>query len=154
LPFEHGYVVRYGVGQVFTDGLERIKLTGSQSAVLRRVQITGPSVDHFQVVGVEVAGPHRRIGSWEVSDGFPPHKPGLGKLVPGVGAQLAPGLMGSVLLIGLKVVKPGLGIRTGVKVYYTVGDRKYVAVLPASIANCPHGMTLDQCQSAYIKAAN
>lgn len=109
LPNEHGYVVRYQVGYVFTDGLERIKLDGSRSAVLRKVEITGPSADHFSIVGVSVAGPHRRLGSWEVSDGYPPHKPGLGKLLPGKNAPLATGTVGSVLLIGLKVVKPGLG---------------------------------------------
>jgi hypothetical protein len=53
----------------------------------------------------------------------------------------------------LKVVRPGLGIRTGLDVYYTVGGEKYVASYPASIANCPQGMTDDQCQSAYLKVA-
>jgi hypothetical protein len=153
LPNEHGYVVRYQVGDVFTDGLERIKLDGGQSAVLRRVEITGPSADHFSIVGVMVAGPHRRLGSWEFSDGYPPHKPGLGELVPAKNAPLATAIVGSVLLIGLKVVKPGLGIRTGVRVFYTVGDRKYTALLPASIANCPDGMSTNRCQEAYLEAA-
>jgi hypothetical protein len=153
LPFEHGYVVRYRVGDVFTDGLERIKLEGTQPAVLRNVEITGPSADHFSIVGVMVAGPHRRLGSWQVSDGFPPHKAGLGELIPAKNAPLATGIVGSVLLIGLKIVKPGLGIRTGVRVFYTIGDRKYTALLPAAIANCPGRMSTDQCQAAYLKAA-
>lgn len=153
LPFEHGYVIRYRVGEVFTDGLERIKLEGNEPAVLRRVEITGPSADHFRIVGVMVAGPHRRLGSWQVSDGYPPRKPGLGELLPVKDAPLATGIVGSLLLIGLKVVKPGLGVRTGVRVFYTVGDRRYTALLPASIANCPGGMSTDQCQEAYLKAA-
>ena len=153
LPHEHGYVVRYRVGEVFTDGLDRVMLDGHQRAVLRKVEITGPSADHFRIVGVMVAGPHRRLGSWQVSTGFPPHKPGLGRLVPGTDAPLATGIVGNVLLIGLKVVKPGLGIRTGIRVFYTVGSRKYTALLPASIANCPDKMSDSQCQEAYMKAA-
>ncbi|HEX3929671.1 MAG TPA: hypothetical protein VHW64_03135 [Nocardioides sp.] len=68
IPNPHGYVVRYQVGQVFTDGVERVRLQGSRLAVLRKV---------------EIAGPHRRPGSWEVSDGYPPTKPGLGTARPG-----------------------------------------------------------------------
>ncbi|HVQ18083.1 MAG TPA: hypothetical protein VMT27_03485 [Actinomycetes bacterium] len=158
VPFKHGYVVRYGVGDVFSDGMERIKLVGNQPGVLSRVEITGPSADHFQVVGVLLAGPHRRIGSWQVAPGFPPQIPGQGKhplgtLVPAQGAPLATGDVGSVLEIGLKVVKPGLGIRTGVRLFYTVNGKRYTVELPASIANCPTGMTVEQCQDAYLKAA-
>lgn len=145
LPWPHGYVVRYRVGQVFTDGLERVVLRGTQPGVLRRVELTGPGADHFQLIGLMVAGPHRRLGSWEVSDGFPPDKPGLGALVPGVGALLATGRVGSVLLIGLRVVKPGLGIRGGITVYYTVGGRKFSADYSATIVNCPRRMTSGQC---------
>lgn len=158
LPFEHGYVVRYHVGEVFTDGMERIKLTGDQPATLRRVEIVGPSVDHFKVVGVLLAGPHRKIGSWQLADGFPaqirghgPHP--LGKLVPAEGARLAPGMVGSVLEIGLQVVKPGLAIRSGVRLYYTAGGQRYTVLLPASIANCPPTMTDEACQDAYMAAA-
>jgi hypothetical protein len=153
VPVAHGYVVRYQVGQVFTDGLERVKLRGSQPAVLRKIEISGPSADHFKVVGVMIAGPNRKLGSWEVSDGFPPTKPGLGPLVPGIGARLAPGKVGSLLLIGLKVVKPGLGIRTGLSVFYSIGDKNYVAKYPASVANCPPSMSDMQCQRSYLKAA-
>ena len=153
LPVKHGYVVRYQVGQVFTDGLERVKLNGNSPAVLRNVEISGPSADHFRMVGVMVAGPQRKLGSWEVSDGFPPQKAGLGKLVPGIGASLATGNVGSLLLVGLEVTKPGLAIRTGLKVFYTVDGKRYVVQYPASIANCPKAMTISQCQDAYIKAA-
>ena len=153
LPFEHGYLVRYHVGEVFTDGMERIKLEGDQPAVLRRVEIVGPSVDHFKVVGVLLAGPHRKIGSWQVADGFPSGVSGLGKLVPAEGARLAPGMVGSVLQIGLQVVKPGLGIRSGVRLYYTVGGRRHTVLYPASIANCPRSMTDEACQDAYPAAA-
>lgn len=146
-PWPHGYVVRYRVGQVFTDGLERVKLKGERPGILRRVEITGPGADHFQMIGLMVAGPHRRLGSWEVSDGFPPHKPGLGQLMPGERAPLATGPVGTVLLIGLKVVKPGLGIRDGVRVYYTVDGHQYSVNFSAGIVNCPRSMTTDHCLS-------
>jgi hypothetical protein len=105
IPHAHGYVVRYKAGQVFTDGLDRVLISGDEPGVLQKVEITGPSVDHFQVVGVMVAGPHRRLGSWELSHGFPPTRPGLEKLVPAAGAPLPTGRVGSLLLIGLTVVK-------------------------------------------------
>ena len=152
-PFEHGYLVqpprRRGVHRRYgTDQLE-----GDQPAVLRRVEIVGPSVDHFKVVGVLLAGPHRKIGSWQVADGFPSGVSGLGKLVPAEGARLAPGMVGSVLQIELQVVKPGLGIRSGVRLYYTVGGRRHTVLYPASIANCPRSMTDQACQDAYPAAA-
>ncbi len=149
MPPAHGYVVRYDVGDVFTDGMERILLTGDQPGVLRRVEITGPGVDHFQVVGILLAGPHRKIGSYQVIEGFPPAVKGLATLAPAEGADLATGKTGSVLQIGLKVVKPGLAIRTGVRLYYTVGDEKYTIEYQAAIANCPRGMSTGRCQRAY-----
>lgn len=159
LPWAHSWVVRKDVGDVFTDGMERILLTGDQPATLRRVEIVGPSADHFKVVGVLLAGPHRKIGSWQLGDGFPaqiprrfgPHP--LGKLVPAEGARLAPGKVGSALQIGLKVVKPGLGIRSGVRLYYTAGEQRYTVLYPAAIANCPPSMTDDACQDASLAAA-
>jgi len=150
MPFGHGYVVRYDVGDVFTDGMERILLSGDQPGVLRRVEITGPDVDHFRVVGILLAGPHRKVGSYQVIKGFPPQVKGLGTLVPAAGADLATGKVGSVLQIGLEVVKPGLAIRTGVRLYYTVGDEKYTVEFQAAIANCPRSMTIGRCQRAYL----
>ncbi|MFT3872482.1 MAG: hypothetical protein QM714_07525 [Nocardioides sp.] len=149
MPFTHGYVVRYDVGDVFTDGMERILLSGDQPGVLRRVEMTGPDADHFRVVGILLAGPHRKVGSYQVVSGFPPDVKGLGTLVSAEGADLATGKVGSLLLIGLEVVKPGLAIRTGVRLYYTVGDEKYTLEYQAAIANCPREMTIGRCQRAY-----
>lgn len=155
-PNAHGYVVRYQAGDVFSDGLERVKLAGNQPGVLDHVEISEPSADRFKVIGVRVAGPHRSIGSWQVGDGFPPVIKGygpdpLGKLVPAHGASLPTGITGSVLVIGLKVVKPGLGIRTGVRIYYTVAGEKYTTLFRAAIANCPATMSTRACQNAYLK---
>ena len=127
VPDQHGYVVRYEVGDEFTDGYERVLLTGDQPGVLERIEMVGPHVDHFEVLGVLLAGPNRKTGSVQVYDGFTDRPTdraarGLGPLIPAEGARLAPGKVGSVLQIGLKVVKPGLAIRTGVRIYYSVGD--------------------------------
>lgn len=157
IPNQHGYVVRYKVGEVFTDGYERIKLSGNKPAILERVELVGPGMDHFEVVGVLLAGPHRRVGAVQVYDGFSAHPPDpigrqLGKLVPAEGARLAPGRVGSALQIGLKVVKPGLAVRAGVRLYYTVGDERYTAYQPGAIVNCPHEMSDDDCFDAMFEA--
>jgi hypothetical protein len=71
--------------------------------------------------------------------------------VPAHGASLPTGITGSVLVIGLKLVKPGLGIRTGVRIYYTVGGKKYTPLFDAAIANCPATMSTRACQNAYLR---
>ena len=58
-----------------------------------------------------------------------------------------------MLQIGLQVVKPGLGIRSGVRLYYTAGGQRYTVLYPASIANCPPTMADNACQDAYMAAA-
>lgn len=150
VPDRHGYVVRYEVGDEFTDGWERVLLTGDEPGVLERIELVGPDVDHFEVLGVLLAGPDRKTGALQVYDGFT-DKPtdriarGLGPLVPAVGARLAPGKVGSVLQIGLKVLKPGLAIRTGIRIYYAVGDEKYVSYQPGGIVVCPKDTSTDEC---------
>lgn len=150
VPDQHGYLVRYSVGDVFTDGFERVKLAGDRPGVLERVELVGPGVDHFELLGVLLAGPQRKTGSVQVYDGFTdeptgPSVEGLGKLVPAEGARLATGKVGSVLQIGLKVVKPGIAIRTGIRIYYSVGDTQFVSYQPGGIVNCPQGTSDDAC---------
>lgn len=153
IPDSHGYLIRFKMGKVFTDGYERIKLSGDQPATLERVELVGPDMDHFKVLGVLLAGPHRRTGAYTNYDGFSAHPTdpiarGFGKLVPAEGARLAAGKVGSVLQIGLKIVKPGLAIRAGVRLYYSVDGKKYTAYLPGSIVVCPPGMNQDECFDA------
>lgn len=157
VPDKHGYIVRYEVGEVFTDGYERVLLTGSRPGTLERVEIVGPNVDHFEMVGVLLAGPDRRTGSVQAYPGFSahptyPHTRGLGKLVPAEGATLAPGEVGSVLQIGLKVLKPGLAIRSGVRLYYTVDGEKFTSYQPGAIVVCPEDRTDDECLDALEEA--
>lgn len=153
---EHGYVVRYAPGEIFTDGFERVHVEGSDPGVLQDVELVGPGADQLEVVGVLLAGPDRRVGTFQVSSGFPPthrHVKGLGELVEGEGAPLAVGEIGSVLQIGIKVLDPGLVIRTGVRIYYTVNGEKFTALLPGSIAVCPDDMTDRACEAEYMEAA-
>jgi hypothetical protein len=150
VPQQHGYLVRYGVGDVFTDGYERVLLKGDTPGVLERIELVGPGIDHFRLVGVLLAGPKRKTGSVQVYDGFSeeptdPAVRGLGELVPAEGATLAPGKVGSVLQIGLEVVKPGLAVRTGVRIYYSVGDEQYVSFQPGGLVNCPQEMSDEAC---------
>lgn len=84
----HGYLVRYQAGDVFTDGYERVLLRGDQPGVLERVDLGGPGVDHFELLGVLLAGPKRDTGAVQVYGGFTdqptdPAARGLGELGPG-----------------------------------------------------------------------
>lgn len=156
VPDQNGYVVRYSTGEVFTDGYQRLLLEGDGPGVLRRVELVGPDADHFEVVGVLLAGPDRKVGSIQVYDGFgdsatDPALRGLGTLVPAEGAELAPGRTGSVLQIGMRVVKPGLAVRSGVRIFYSVGDNRYSAFQPGGVVVCPEGRTDDQCFDALFQ---
>lgn len=72
-------------------------------------------------------------------------------MVPAEGARLAPGKKGSVLQIGLKVVKPGLAVRTGIRIYYSVWDEKFLSYQPGGIVNCPKGTLMDECFDAMYE---
>ncbi len=157
LPHLNGFVVRYEVGDVFTDGYQRVKLEGDQPGVLEKVELVGPGMDHFEVLGILLAGPKRRTGALTAYDGFSAHPTdpiarGFGKLVPAEGARLPPGGHRDVVLqIGLKVVKPGLAVRSGVRLYYTVGGKKYMAYQQGSMVLCPDDMTSEECNDAMYK---
>lgn len=156
LPFDHGYVARYGEGDVFTDGFERIRLSGSRPGVLEKVELVGPDVDRLEIVGVLLAVPERDLGSYQVAPGYPPRHPeveALGTLVEAEGAPLATGKVGSVMQIGIKVLDPGLLVRTGVRIYYTVDGERYTALLPGAISVCPDAMSDDECTDAFQEAA-
>jgi len=155
VPDQNGYVVRYESGEVFTDGFQRLLLEGKAPGVLERVELVGPDADHFEVVGILLAGPDREVGSVQVYDGFDgsatdPAVRGLGRLVPAEGADLATGKTGSVLQIGMRVVKPGLAVRSGIRVYYSVGETRYSAFQPGGVVVCPDGRTDEQCFNALF----
>ncbi|MCW2792311.1 MAG: hypothetical protein JWO76_1409, partial [Nocardioides sp.] len=117
-PF-HAWVVDYPLGTTFTDGLERLVNTGSDPATIRRVELLGDDVP-FEIVGAMYAGEHRKVGSLQLSKGFPPDRPGLlGPVQPLEGAVVEPDdELGLELLLGLRVIEEGYAERTGIRVYY------------------------------------
>lgn len=148
IPHEHAYFVHYRPGEVFTDGLERLLLTGDRAAVLERIELEGGE-DHIEFLGAKLAGPQREVGSIQLSDGFPPENPAFGELVEAEGARIEPSRVGHEMLIGIKVVRPGYAVRDGVRLYYRVGEEKYTAYFPAAIVFCPGNLSEDACVERY-----
>lgn len=107
-------------------------------------------------MGVLLAGSERKVGAVQVYDGFTdaptdPQAKRLGPLVPAEGAELATGKLGSALQIGLKVVKPGLAVRSGIRVYYSVGEKRYSSFQPGGIVLCPADQADDECFDALYE---
>jgi len=152
IPHDHAAFVHYRPGQVFTDGLERLLLTGDRDAVLERVELEGAE-DHIEFLGARLAGPHRTVGSIQLSDGYPPDNPAFGQTVDAEGARIGRSQVGHELLIGIKVTKAGYAIRDGVRLYYTVAGRKYTAYFPAAIVFCPDNVSEDACAERYESEA-
>jgi hypothetical protein len=132
----HGWAMTLPEGDVFTDGLESLVITGGRPAVLDSVELVGS--DGLEIVGVMLAGPERAINSNYYPD-FPPADPKLDPklVIPAEGATLRPHEeAGWELLLGLKVTKPGPLFREGVRINYTVDGVRYSRVLPEQLAIC------------------
>ncbi len=151
-PPEHTWFVTRDPGDTFTDGLERLRLDGTVDGVVDRVELVmrGGDEDAVELVGALVAGEDRKVGSWQLSDGFPPEKPGkFGPLVEADGAPLPAGGLGSLLLVGMRPTGTEYAVRDGVNVYYTVDGDRYVTFLPASVVFCPPSGDEDDCVAKW-----
>lgn len=151
LPNPAVYLVEFETGTTFSDGFDRVLLSSSGGATLEGVEILGGN-NYFDLVGIKVAGPDRRIGSIQFDEEYPPQRPGLGKLVDGDGAVLEPGPVGSLLLVGMKVVGEGPGSRTGLRVTYSYEGTRYYQDHPSAVVNCPPGTSRAICDRTYATA--
>lgn len=151
LPNASVYEVAFEKGAVFSDGFERVLLTGDRDAVLDRVEILGGD-GYFSLEGLMVAGEDRRVGSIQFDPDFPPVRRGLGTLVEGDGARLATGPLGSLLIVGMRVTRAGIGWRSGLRVYYSVDGKDYFQDHPSAVVNCPPGTPAKECDAAFDEA--
>ena len=141
-PAEHGFAMPKRVGAVFADGVETLELTGTKSAVLKKVEVVG--TDGLQVVGVSLVRPGRKVGTIQVVDGWPPKDPDLrpGDVVThGIGARFTPTRSNPLeqsyeLLVGLRVAKAGYLVRDGLRVTYSVDGIDYQRYFPAQLVVC------------------
>jgi len=141
-PAEHGFAMPKRVGAVFADGVETLELTGTRSAVLKKVEVVG--TDGLQVVGVSMVRPGRKVGTIQELDGWPPRDPDLrpGDVVThGIGARFTPTRSNPrgqsyELLVGLRVAKAGYLVRDGLRVTYSVDGVDYQRYFPAQLAVC------------------
>lgn len=141
-PPPHGFAMTQPVGFVFTDGVETLKLSGDQPAVLRNVEAVG--TNGLKVVGIALVKPGRKVGTIQEIDGWPPKDRYLrpGDLIrPGVGATFTPWSHNKLgqsyeLLVGMKVVKPGYLVRDGLRITYEVDGTTFQRYFPAQLAVC------------------
>lgn len=132
----HGWSTTQRVGATFGDGLEMLRLTGQQDAVIKSVSITGD--DGLKLVDARLAGPDRetavqRFPTW------PPvgeYRRWVKPMVPAEGATITPDPAGWELLLGLKVTRPGYLVRDSVRVEYEVGGRTYVRDFGGQLVVC------------------
>jgi len=131
------------VGQVFTDGLEMLVVEGDEPITIREVSLTGAD-PQLELVDAKVAGEERTL-NFAYDPAFPPAEMDLGPLSPAEGMVLAPrsqqrtgkdGFTDYELLLGIRVTEPGVWKRTGVRILYDVGDRRYVWNSPAELITC------------------
>lgn len=147
---DHGIVVVDERGTVFTDGLEVLRLEGTEPATIVSVNSVGGE-DTFRYLGALVAGPDRRDGAVSYLRRFPPKDRALGELVEAVGAQIHPRSQtrhekGYELLLGYEVTDDSqVGYRTAVEVVYRVGDKEYLWRSPGRILFCPEPMDSSEC---------
>lgn len=134
-------------GGVLTDGLQVLRLTDDKPVVIDSVEQLGVTGD-IEVLGLLHAGRQRKIGSIQLSPGFPPQNREFGPLGPLEGVRVPPGRLGVELLIGYRVDEDEFAARTGLRIRYHRGEARYVADFPAGIAFCP-GLFGDACEAAY-----
>lgn len=152
-PAPHGFVMTQRVGHVFTDGVETLKLEGTEPAVLRKVELVG--TDGLKIIGVSLVKPGRKVGTIQAIDGWPPKDPYLRPsdlMRKGIGARFTPaaenpGKQSYELLVGLKIVHPGYLVRDGFRITYDVDGTTYRRFFPAQLAVCVsrHADPRDDC---------
>lgn len=137
---------RLPVGSTVTFGLVELQNKGDDTAVIDSVAAvqTDPGL---QVLGIMAAGRGRRWATQDVVPGFPPQNAkSFGQLMQIPGAAVPPGLLGTELLIGLRVTRIGVQSLNDLDVAYHVGTHHYVARIRYSFVNCGQGGSVPACR--------
>lgn len=135
-PPDHGWETQQKVGAVFTDGFETLDVVSEPVQVID-VRFEGGEPG-LELIGYEIVPPPRTYASIQLLPGFPPKSHDLPKARVRSGENLKPdpNRQDYELLLGVKVVKEGRWVRTGVTVRYRSGEREYVQTLPAELVVC------------------
>lgn len=139
------YYPRFPVGTTFTDGLQKFVISGTRPATIEDVQAIG-TTSGMKFLGASVAGEDRRWAAIESMPSYPPTQSSLGSIRPAAGAVVRPGRVGAELLLGMKITKPGIQQRPGIRVIYSIAGQKYQVDYHATIVNCPRGFSYKECE--------
>jgi hypothetical protein len=135
-------------GDVFSDGLEILRIHGSELATIDAVTSHGGD-NAMTFLGARLGLPGRPDDFNQLMPGFPPVAVPKRYQTDAVGARLEPG-KGYMLILGYRVDdEDALDQRTSVTVDYTIGDTQFSADIPAGIYSCPPPLTDSNCDSAY-----
>jgi hypothetical protein len=137
VPNAHGLAITKPVGKEFTDGLEILRTTGNELAVIESVELVGSR--GIEMVGAMIAPPPRAYGAESIINSWPPVRDQLfdeDTLVDAVGAEIRSDDWGWELLVGVKAVEEGVVFRKGIRITYTVDGDLYEVVLPAELTIC------------------
>lgn len=138
-PQPHSYSIRKSQGDIFTDGFEVMRLSGTRSAVIESVELTGAS--GLELLGAAVVGPERRLGAVTTFEVWPVTPSLVGApVVDAIGAEITPVSRDSAgweLLLGLRVTADStVASRAGVRVNYRIDGEHFTVVREAMIHVC------------------
>ena len=146
----HGWFVRGASGKVFTDGLERLELSGALPATLLAIESvgTGASLELFDAM---IAGPERTMGAIQTVPRFPPEAKSLGELEELEGLTIAPfdqtDEWGHVLILGYRITSDQPAVREGLRVTCEVEGTTYERFVPARLIYCGASMRGRECDA-------
>ena len=135
----HGFAISRPVGAEFTDGFEVLYVDGSVPAQIESVDFVG--AEGLELLGAYVVGEAREVAAVQVLDAWPPSPASFGveHLDEAIGSTLAPASRtsrGTELLLGIRVVGPGVARRDALEVGYRVGDESFLVTIPAQLTVC------------------
>lgn len=131
------------VGRKFSEGFLQMEVAGSEVATIEAVSVQGGN-EAMEFLGARLGLPGRPDDFNQFMKGYPPRAVPKRFQVPAVGAVLEPGKV-YMLIVGYRVRAHVLDLRTGIRVDYRVGRRRYTRHYQAGIAACPPPLTDDRC---------